>query len=465
MDPAFESEDFINLGLFLPELKFTKLPNLFIISIGSMFVNNDVPEIIFLSGVKFVLFAFTNLVLKELNGTHYVASVRNPNGSWYFYDDEQLVDVKPSIAALIANHPLMYEESNFEGAAKVDTRNILFYLKDPQDPIPAPLTKPSAPSTSEKSKAGELEDVREIPWDQNLPNPKGKNDCWFNSVLQVMLRLDCAKDIVHERLEASSSKYLMELQGELIRMFQEKDYFSKLDVSGRSSARCNAAIERKYKFNQYQQEGYFLDDILKLEPFKRETRFVLDFKTEEEEQHVYFVGTDDDFKERQFKTSKHIPELKKRVFNHNGDVTYIQLTNFLPIISFTIYPNIFIIDLGRCFINGGVPEFFKNGSVYYSLFGFTIMHDKSDLGTHYSAVVKRKDNNWYSYDDRAKHVKRYGSYNASLEDIDLNIFHDTKFQGKVDQRSILVYIKRDPETGASDENDSDEDDDMDSVDG
>ena len=163
IDSNFNSENFIDLTRFLQQLKFTKTPNLFIVSIGSLFVNNDVPESIYMSGFKFVLIAFTSVVQKELNGIHYVASVRNPNGLWYYYDDEQL-DIKHTIADLMTEHPSIYAESNFPDAPKVDNRNILFYLKDPQDPLPAALTKRRIVPLEESDDgdySGNLQDVDE----------------------------------------------------------------------------------------------------------------------------------------------------------------------------------------------------------------------------------------------------------------------------------------------------------------
>ncbi len=469
-DNTFVMEAEFNLPQWIEDKKFEYFPNLYIVYAKMLGTYSSVPQFFMKGKYRYSLFGFTILFG---GGGHYASMVKNlKDDRWYYYDDVKpnnatcgsCVNCKhykheneaPVFSFTTLDDALKCDECNIFGInmysdGKLDQRSVIVYMKDA---LPNPLIKTLG--ASEESKAGELEDVREIPWDQNLPNPSGKNDCWFNSVLQVMLRLDCAKEIVHEHIEAGSSEYLVELHNELTQMFQEKDYFSKRHASGRSSARCNAAIERIYTFDQQQTETDFLKDILELEPFKRETSFRLDFVVPEVDEHVYTLGFHEMF-DFNFKQTYEVPELKVRNRNHTGNVTFINLTNVLPIIAFIKLPNVFIIDLARCFVVGGVPEFFMNdGGAYYTLFGFTIMHDKSNLGTHYSAVVKNK-NQWFCFDDGKKDVKRYDSYQALEQDKDTKIYFESNILGKVDQRSMLVYIRQVKEiTTASSENDSDE---------
>ena len=117
--------------------------------------------------------------------------------------------------------------------------------------------------------------LQQIPWDRNLPNPRIgdrglANDCWFNSVFQIMVRTPIAKEIFQSH-EVYPKPVLQSIKEELVKVFTVPNYFVERGQGGCSIFRTTFQDSEKLPQNRIglpQSDDYFLKYLLEIEPFK-----------------------------------------------------------------------------------------------------------------------------------------------------------------------------------------------------
>jgi ubiquitin C-terminal hydrolase len=289
--------------------------------------------------------------------------------------------------------------------------------------------------------------LQKIPWDRNLPNPRIgdvglANDCWFNSVFQIMVRTPIAQQIVQSPV-VYSDLVLQSIKEEWVKLFTVPNYFEQRGERGCSIFRTRFQDSekgiRQNKIGVPESDKYFLRYILQIEPFKSDTKY--------EETVIYIQD------------SKFLPFY---MLKGSGETAYcaFDVKTYIESDSFDVDQAMYVLkidDPSTFFEN--VPLTFKNKDKdTYELFGFTI-----DLNGHFGAVVKNlEDKRWYYFDDRLEKlptdcvnwtssdddttntkVMSFASLTDlfACKDIGVNSRKLSKNTDLLDARKTLVYIK------------------------
>ena len=446
----------LNVQAYLINHSFHEGKDMYILKIDGqkMYFENVPSSFHTKDGYSYDLFGFTI----DLN-QHFGAGVKNLNNNrWYYFDDT--LRTKPTDCQNLTS--TRDESTNTEVLSfasledlvqckdtgvlsntlgqhikPVDARKTLVYIK---------TSKHLRVTHGEEYKKSEIPLSRpvlqEIPWDRNLPNPmitgvdgspQCANDCWFNSVLQIVLRLYFAKNVLNYgpiTKEANLNfEFLNKVRQEFSKMFTERAYFLATSKTCQNvgEARC-ALISQEFKFGESSEDAVFLNYILEIEPFKSQSMFKLEGQSHEN--NIYQVGITED-----------IPE-------NNSDDDFkqfdINVHNILTKIPFANYPNLFVFAIGRTYlVKTKIPHQFVNKNVSYTLFGFTSLVGKTFGGGHYIACVKRPSNNlWYYYDDVSDEgVETTANLSEFEKRETIWSTYDYDTGEKSDNRTILFYLK------------------------
>ena len=391
---------------------------------------------------------------------HYTAYVYSKvEDRWYHYNDNNVSvhnnynDFKDQINN--DQYILVYEKIAQEECG------LVVGTPRPTDPISGKPSFPPKPPPQVPSTTAEVEFCRdpivsdpvpstalalpEIPWDRNLPNPNIgdsglANDCWFNSVFQIMVRTPIAHQIVTSPEVYSSNPVLQSIKDELVKLFTKSNYFVVRGKLGCSIFRSEFEKHDNKPINKIgspQSDEYFLTQLIQVEPFRSQTKYEL---------ALGFV----------------IPDHFSPYYDNNeeGVITLLNTADYLNNNFFDSFPNIYILklDADETYFTNVPSTFVMNKTQKYVLFGFTIQ-----IGGHFrSAVHNRVNGRWYLYDDRTnstpQNCSNWESYDDDLTDTKIISFrsledltHCTESsiftqassisEDMVDGRKTLVYLK------------------------